>query len=149
MSFNHSITTSRNHQIELVYPLRFRRGVPTPFPTIYWLRDPELDRALAELERQQAVGRLEQRIADDDELRAAVAKDHERYRDARWAMLSAEHRAVVQASPSLSRAFATGVGGTANPAAVKCLHAHYAHHLATQSATALGPLIQELLTTLL
>ncbi|MEM6460127.1 MAG: DUF501 domain-containing protein [Planctomycetota bacterium] len=129
---------------ETIYPLRFADdGTPTPFPTIYWLTDDDLDRRLAELERLGQIKTLEQRIASDAELRRRVHADHEAYRDARWAILSAHDRHIVESSPSLSRSFRGGVGGTADFDRVKCLQAHYAHHLARleQGGTASGRVI--------
>ena len=133
---------------DTVYPLRYTAdGTPTPFPTIYWLNDAELLHRLSELERQNHVGRFEQRLAEDAELMTAYHADHAAYRDARWAMLTAADRAVVEASPSLSRSFRGGIAGIANFDTVKCLHAQYAHHLAVRDrgGTTLGRLIDELL----
>ncbi|MEO1237102.1 MAG: DUF501 domain-containing protein [Planctomycetota bacterium] len=132
---------------EPVYPLRFADDdTAQPFPTIYWLTDPDLDRRLANLERLGHIARLQQQLADDPALRAAIHADHAAYRDARWAMLTPEHRALVERSPSLLRTFRGGVAGTADFDHIKCLHAHYAHHLATdQPGTTLGRLITTLL----
>ncbi|MEM7626356.1 MAG: DUF501 domain-containing protein [Planctomycetota bacterium] len=133
---------------ETVYPLRLTADdTPTPFPTIYWLTDPGLDHQLAELERQNFVGQFEQRLAKDAQLMAAYHADHAAYRDTRWAMLTAEDRATVEASPSLTRSFRSGIAGIANFDTVKCLHAQHAYHLARREAggTTLGRLLDELL----
>ncbi len=154
--------------IEIIYPLRFPRAAshaapesakglvssppPRPFPTIYWLHDPALIRRLSELERLGHIRRLERRIAEDAELRAAYHADHEAYRSARWAMLTPEHRALVQGSPTVLKAFRGGIAGIANFDTIKCLHAQQAHHLATlacgasgSGGTTLGRLIAPLL----
>ncbi|MEM9884106.1 MAG: DUF501 domain-containing protein [Planctomycetota bacterium] len=130
---------------ETIYPLRFDDdGTPTPFPTIYWLTDEDLDRRLADLERLGHIRKIEQRIAADSTLRHRVHADHAAYRDARRAMLTADDRRVVEASPSLSRSFRGGVGGTADFDRIKCLQAHYAHHLARseRGGTAAGRVIE-------
>ncbi|MEM6853160.1 MAG: DUF501 domain-containing protein [Planctomycetota bacterium] len=132
-------------QYDLVYPLRHFPDRVEPFPTIYYLTDPDLLRAISELERQNFIGKFEQRLADDDALHAAYHADHEQYRDTRWAMLTDADRAIVEASPSLSRSFRGGIAGIANLDTVKCLHAHYAHHLATAESggTTVGQMIDQ------
>jgi hypothetical protein len=150
VDFSHqSKIENQKSKINTVYPLRYQGpdNTPTPFPTIYWLADADLDRRLADLERLGHIRRIEQRLAEEDALRQAVHADHDAYRAARWARLTPEDRRVVEASASLSRAFRGGVGGTANPDTVKCLHAHYAHHLAAadRGGTTLGRLIDPLL----
>jgi len=86
----------------------------TPMPTRYWLVDPEVSRAVAQLESTGGV-RLAEAEVDADELRAA----HAAYAAERDAALDAAH---VGPRPS------GGVGGTRT--GVKCLHAHYAYLLA-------------------
>ena len=86
----------------------------TPMPTRYWLVDPDLDRAVARLESAGGV-RAAAAAVDPDELRAA----HDAY--------AAERDATIAGDHDGPRPFG-GVGGTRR--GVKCLHAHYAHHLA-------------------
>jgi hypothetical protein len=86
----------------------------TPMPTRYWLVDPELDRAVARLESSGGVRAAEAEV-DPVALRAA----HDAY--------AAERDAAIDGAHGGPRPFG-GVGGTRQ--GVKCLHAHYAHHLA-------------------
>ncbi|MEO0515042.1 MAG: DUF501 domain-containing protein [Planctomycetota bacterium] len=145
MPADRPIAKSPNHQIDTVYPLRHFPDHVEPFPTIYYLTDPALLHAMSELERQQFIGRFEQRLRDDADLMAAYHADHVQYRDTRWAMLTDADRAIVEASASLSRSFRGGIAGIANFDTVKCLHAHYAHHLAAAptGGTTIGRLIDE------
>ena len=129
---------------EIVYPLRrAANGSSTPFPTIYWLTDPALDRAIANLERQGAIGETERIIQNDPVLLASFRADHERYRDARWAMLTDADRAEVEASPSMLASFRAGIAGTAKFSTVKCLHAHVAHYLADAAGNTIAQLLIE------
>lgn len=146
-SSNHPNPQSPNRQIEVVYPLRHFPQHTEPFPTIYYLRDPQLIHAMSELERHHHVAKLQQRLRDDPALMADYHADHAAYRDARWAMLTPEDRAIVEHSPSLSRSFRGGIAGIADFDFVKCLHAQYAHHLAMheQHGTTVGRLIDHLL----
>ncbi len=86
----------------------------TPMPTRYWLVDRDLHARVARLESAGGVRAAEHAI-DADELRRA----HERYAAERDAAIPAGH---VGPRPH------GGVGGTRT--GVKCLHAHYAWHLA-------------------
>lgn len=132
---------STGEVFETVYPLLRRGEKITPFPTRYWLHDPAACRRMGELERGGAVGRLEAQIAGDVRLRHAFAKDHAAYRDERWDALTPADRAWVRARPEIHRTFAGGIGGTADFTRIKCLHLHWAHHLAVGGTTA-GRLIE-------
>ena len=80
-----------------------------PFPTLFWLTCPDAVRAVAKLESEGWIDRLEERFAADlPEVHGAYAKERGR---------------------ELEEAEAWGgVGGTTT--GVKCLHAHYANHVA-------------------
>jgi hypothetical protein len=86
----------------------------TPMPTRYWLVDPELRRAVGRLEGEGGV-RAAEAAVDPAELAAA----HARYAAERDAALPPGHDGPRPSG---------GVGGTRK--GVKCLHAHYAWHLA-------------------
>jgi exopolyphosphatase/guanosine-5'-triphosphate,3'-diphosphate pyrophosphatase len=96
----------RNHPID-------RSG--RPFPTLYWLTCPEAVKAVSRLESQGWIKRLDDRAGTDADLGRALAEAHREYAEerARWAPEAGEWG---------------GVGGTRG--GVKCLHAHYANHLA-------------------
>jgi len=86
----------------------------TPLPTRYWLVDEEVRRAVSRLEAAGGV-RAAEAAVDPEDLVAA----HARYAAERDAAIPPGH---VGPRPS------GGVGGTRT--GVKCLHAHYAWHLA-------------------
>jgi uncharacterized protein len=89
-------------------------GDGTPMPTRYWLVDPQLVRAVSRLEADGGV-RAAAAAVDDDALRAA----HATY--------AGDRDRAVPGAWTGPRPFG-GVGGTRR--GVKCLHAHYAWHLA-------------------
>jgi hypothetical protein len=93
-------------------------GRTEPFPTRFWLTCPALREEISRLEAEGLVGRLEEEMAADADLRARVAADHGRH--------AAEGRAA--GGPGVP------VGGVRDPARLKCLHAHYAFHLARGGA---------------
>lgn len=86
----------------------------TPMPTRYWLVSTPDCLAVSRLESRGGVRQAEATVDPD-----ALASAHARYADERDAALPADHSGPTPAG---------GVGGTRR--GVKCLHAHYAWHLA-------------------
>jgi len=86
----------------------------TPMPTLYWLVSAHDRLVVSRLESTQAISRVQQEISLDD-----IGAAHDRYRAERESLIPADHQGP---RPS------AGVGGTRR--GVKCLHAHYAYHLA-------------------
>jgi exopolyphosphatase/guanosine-5'-triphosphate,3'-diphosphate pyrophosphatase len=86
-----------------------------PFPTTYWLTCPEVVKAVARVEAAGAIARFNERERSDTAFARALLAAHRSYAQDRAADLP----------ESLEDG---GVGGTRK--GVKCLHAHYAFHLA-------------------
>jgi len=86
----------------------------TPMPTRYWLVDPGVRARVARLESDGGVRAAEAAVAPEDLMRA-----HTEYAAERDAALPTDHTGPRPHG---------GVGGTRR--GVKCLHAHYAYHLA-------------------
>ena len=82
-----------------------------PFPTIYWLTCPAAVKAVSRLESDGWIARL----ARDPELAEGIEEAHTAYASERGRVASGAERWG-------------GVGGTGH--GLKCLHAHYAYHLA-------------------
>lgn len=82
-----------------------------PFPTIYWLTCVDAVRAISRVESEGWIARL----GDDPAIAEAVEQAHRSYASERGEMVSG------------SEGWG-GVGGTRR--GIKCLHAHYAYHLA-------------------
>jgi hypothetical protein len=85
-----------------------------PMPTLYWLVDPDLVKAVGRLEAAGGVRRAEREVPPEE-----VAAAHRRYAVERDALVAPDH---AGARPT------GGVGGTRE--GVKCLHAHLAWFLA-------------------
>lgn len=101
-----------------------------PFPTLYWLSSSAIDKALARIESQGVVKELEQRLRDDETLRAAYHKSHEDYVRRRWDAMSDEHKQIIEAKGFTHLFEELGIGGIKNWDQIRCLHMQYAHHLA-------------------
>lgn len=86
-----------------------------PFPTLYWLTCPAAVKAVARLESDGAIAEFNGRADEEGDFAAELDAAHREY---------AEERALgFPEALDLG-----GVGGTRT--GVKCLHAHYANHLA-------------------
>jgi exopolyphosphatase/guanosine-5'-triphosphate,3'-diphosphate pyrophosphatase len=92
-----------------------RDAAGAPFPTTYWLTCPEAGRAVARLEAAGAIARFNEQERADPAFARSLLDAHRSYAEDRAADLP---EAVEDG----------GVGGTRR--GVKCLHAHYAFHLA-------------------
>jgi exopolyphosphatase / guanosine-5'-triphosphate,3'-diphosphate pyrophosphatase len=86
-----------------------------PFPTLFWLTCPDAVRRVARLEAGGAIGALNEVVHRDEDFDARLEVAHRTYAD--------EREEVDPGSGATG-----GVGGTRT--GVKCLHAHYAYHLA-------------------
>jgi exopolyphosphatase/guanosine-5'-triphosphate,3'-diphosphate pyrophosphatase len=98
-----------------------------PFPTTYWLTCPDAVKAVARLEAAGWIARFNERERSDPLFADALSAAHRAY---------AEDRAgeLPEAADD------GGVGGTRK--GVKCLHAHYAFHLAG-GVDPIGPWVAE------
>jgi exopolyphosphatase/guanosine-5'-triphosphate,3'-diphosphate pyrophosphatase len=86
-----------------------------PFPTLFWLTCPAASKAVSRLESEGWIARLNERLTEEPELSSAIERAHEEYANER-------------ARGHLGAEAFGGVGGTRT--GVKCLHAHYANHVA-------------------
>ena len=96
----------RNHPVD-------RHG--KPFPTLYWLTCPRAIATVSRLESEGWINRLDERASSDEAFADALREAHRSY--------AADRARLVPESGGWG-----GVGGSRG--GVKCLHAHYAHHLA-------------------
>jgi exopolyphosphatase/guanosine-5'-triphosphate,3'-diphosphate pyrophosphatase len=92
-----------------------RDAAGEPFPTTFWLTCPEAAKAVSRVESAGAITEMNARFGTDASFRAAVERAH--------AEAAAERARTDPGTEGWG-----GVGGTR--AGLKCLHAHYANHLA-------------------
>ena len=103
---------------------------PEPFPTLFWLADEAMVKHISHAERDGWIRRFQERLATDDDARAAHVKEHEAYIRERWELLTDEDRSLVGAAGLEEDFLKRGIGGMFDFGKVKCLHLQYAHHLA-------------------
>jgi hypothetical protein len=95
-----------------------------PFPTTYYLTCPHLVAAVARLEAAGGVERWSEEVERDPQLAVDLERATAAQRRIRLAL--AAGRAGRDGGASLD----LGIGGSANPRRLKCLHAHVAFALA-------------------
>jgi uncharacterized protein len=95
-----------------------------PFPTTYWLTCPRLVAAVSRVEAAGGVERWGGAAAEDPELRASLEAATRAQRELRSSLAGG---AVGNDGGSSLDA---GIGGSARPERLKCLHAHVAWALA-------------------
>lgn len=89
----------------------------TPFPTLYWLTCPLAATRIGRLEGAGGVKRMEAKAESSPEFGAALEAAHRAY--------ASEREALIEGGQGPRPT--GGVGGSSH--GVKCLHAHYAHHV--------------------
>jgi hypothetical protein len=95
-----------------------------PFPTTYYLTCPRLVAAIARLEAAGGVERWSAELERDPELAADLERATGEQRRIRTEL------AGGQVGRDQGASLALGIGGSANPRRIKCLHAHAAYALA-------------------
>ena len=122
-------------QVIKVYPLLLNgAGGACPFPTLFWLTCPTLREQLSALEQRGYIKEIERLLAEDEQLQQEYHQNHRDYIAERWKALSAEDRALLEKRGLAPALMERGIGGIADRNRVKCLHLHYAHHLAWGNA---------------
>jgi len=105
-----------------------------PFPTLYWLTCPFLSKEIGHLEAAGWVKRLENRMAEEDDLRIAMYEAHRRTCEQRDGLLSSDDRDALTEAGMLVEFHRRGIGGISDWDRLKCLHLHAAHALADENA---------------
>jgi hypothetical protein len=114
------------------------QAIVEPFPTIFWISHPVLRILISQLELSGFGAELEGRLQQDAVAQEKMNRAHKAYAQTRSAMMRPIDREqymseTASASNWIRAALdeaKRGIAGIRNPRAVKCLHAHVAHHLA-------------------
>ena len=112
-----------------------------PFPTLYWLSSKTLHKAIGKIETQGWVKTIEQRLQEDDELRAQFLQNQQAYVQSRWQKMLPEDKQRIEALGFSHLFDQYGIGGIMQWDKVRCLHMQYAHHLAEENV--IGQLLDE------
>ncbi len=99
-----------------------------PFPTLYWLIDPQWNLLLDRLEASGQIAALQAMVDQSATLRSRMREDHALYRDARDRFMTLEEKQFLEAGGMMSAFTERGIGGIVDPDRVRCLHTWYAAH---------------------
>lgn len=125
------------------HPLIAIGGRYQPFPTLYWLIDPTLTQRIAEIERKGGVHQIEALLEANEDWMLAHRTDNVAYARLRAELLLEEDKAIAEENGFLETLTREGIGGVANYASVKCLHAQFAFHLVRlECGTMVGNLME-------
>ena len=100
-----------------------------PFPTLYWLVDPQLCYAIDRVEAAGLIKVLQARINGDSELQSAMRDDNRAHIALRDNYLSEATRERLDALGFGEVLAAKGIGGIGDFTRIRCLHTWYAAHL--------------------
>lgn len=110
-----------------------------PFPTLFWLVDPDLCYRIDQAEASGLIQRFQGRVDGDADLRAAMAADHQDYIAQRNQYMEEKERRALQELGYYEVLQARGVGGIADFTRIRCLHTWYGAHLV--KANTIGELL--------
>ncbi len=96
-----------------------------PFPTLYWLTCPRLRREIARMESGDFREAMRLKVSRDSVFARELEAAEEDYAREREELA----RALVGEEGGVTLALKGGIGGS-RPGSLKCLHSHYAQHLA-------------------
>lgn len=112
-----------------------------PFPTLFWLVDPELNYRIDQEEAGGLIARLQARVDADSALQDAMRSDHRAHIALRNTHMESEERVALQALGFYEILQKRGIGGIADFTRIRCLHTWYGAHLV--EANTIGRLLDE------
>lgn len=111
-----------------------------PFPTLYWLCNAKIGKAIGDLERTGHVSLLQERLNNNPDYARLFRQAHEEYGRERWSSLTLSDRVALETEHEGMRSMLqdSGVAGTdyriTEIPNIKCLHAQYAHYRSSCSS---------------
>jgi len=114
-----------------------------PFPTLFWLIDPDVSLRIDRLEARGVIAHLQGEVDTSSELRVSMAEDHRRHKALRAGFLSSQERQYLEAKGMMAALDRRGIGGIAEPHRIRCLHTWYAAHRVESNT--IGRLVDSLL----
>lgn len=115
-----------------------------PFPTLFWLIDPEINYALDRLEARGFIARLQTMIDQDSSLQEQLGQNHRDHIELRNRLMPRELASTLKNKGFWQVLQKRGIGGIENFSRIRCLHTYYAAHLVHKNAV--GTLIEQLIT---
>ncbi len=113
----------------------------TPFPTLFWLVDPDLCYRIDQAEAGGLIRSFQQRVDADPDLREQLRQDHRAYIALRERYMTAAIRERLRQLGFGDVLAAKGIGGIGDFSRIRCLHTWYAAHLVEPNAV--GAMLDE------
>ncbi len=113
----------------ITLPYKKETGV---FPTTFWLSCPYLVEEVSRLEDSGLIGKMTDKLQNDNQFRAEMEEAHQDYARRRMSLLQDKMKETVreEAPGILTVLQESGVGGIQDKEGIKCLHTHLADYLA-------------------
>jgi hypothetical protein len=100
-----------------------------PFPTLFWLVDPDLCYRIDRAEAAGLIKQLQRRVDADSVLQADMRRDNQRHIRLRESFMDAGTRRRLRDLGFADVLAKKGIGGIGDFARIRCLHTWYAAHL--------------------
>jgi uncharacterized protein len=100
-----------------------------PFPTLFWLIDPELVKRISGEEATGRIAEFQQRVNEDADLRASMEHDHREYIALRQKLTPPEMQEEICKLGYDQLLAERGIGGLEKYDRIRCFHTWYAAHL--------------------
>jgi len=112
-----------------------------PFPTLFWLVDPDLCYRIDQLEARGLIKQLQQRIDADPGLQCSMDLDHRAHITLRESFMQTAVSQRLQELGFGDALASKGIGGIADFTRIRCLHTWYGAHLVV--ANTVGELLDD------
>lgn len=112
-----------------------------PFPTLFWLVDPDLGYRIDQVEAAGLIATLQAQIDAQPALQSAMQDDHRSHIALRDHYISSPVRKRMAALGYAQVLAQKGIGGIADFSRIRCLHTWYAAHLVVPNTV--GRLLDE------
>jgi len=112
-----------------------------PFPTLFWLIDPDLNLRIDRAEAGGLIAELQVRVDSDAAVRESMRNDHAAHIALRESYMEPGERELLQDRGQWEALASRGIGGIADFSRIRCLHTWYAAHLV--QANSIGRLLEE------
>jgi len=104
-----------------------------PFPTLFWLVNPQLNRAIDQLEASGLIVQLQKKLDTEQTSQQQLADAHRAHIQLRWDLMTDDDRRRIQQLGFEQVFKERGIGGIQNFNRIRCLHTYYAAHLVSQN----------------
>ena len=121
-------------------PIRTESGQPVvlqvaslvddkPFPTLFWLVNPQLNLAIDRLEAAGVIAELQAKLDAEPLYQQQLADAHRAHIQLRSALMTTSERRRIEQLGFQSVFEQRGIGGIKHFSRIRCLHTYYAAHL--------------------